>query len=88
MADMPFKVADKGASGGALGKASRADLERGFTRLEEDDEAREGLLGIDSPAEEAAEGEGTIRLHDGPKNQLWTETDAGGFLGRPHGLER
>ena len=27
-------------------------------------------------------------LHEGPTNEIFTEHDAGGFLKRPHGLER
>lgn len=76
---MPMKLADEGASGGALAGASRADLARGFTPLHD----------ADRPDPFAFPGEGDAgRMGEGPFNEIFTEHDAGGFLERPHGLER
>jgi hypothetical protein len=83
MANVPFKVARDGASGGALGDASLGDLEQGFTRLH----------GADAPDPFALTADGEAQsprgqMQEGPLNQSWPEHDAGGFLHRPHGTER
>lgn len=76
---MPIDIAAQGASGGALAGASRSDLARGFTKLDE----------VDSP--DTVSGDvvpHTPTFEDGPTNEIFTEHDAGGFCARPHGLER
>jgi hypothetical protein len=75
---MPMTLAAEGASGGALDGASRGDLSRGYTKLGE------------PPSSEGEFPEGGLMLEgdDRDTNQIWTEGDAGGFLKRPHGLER
>jgi hypothetical protein len=80
---MPTKLAAEGASGGALGGASRSDLSRGYTRL---DEAESPDPFMSMFPGESSEAKG--KLHEGPTNEIFTEHDAGGFLKRPHGLER
>lgn len=79
---MPTKLAAEGASGGALHGASRADLSRGFSRLDEA-ESPDPINAIFGGASRQS-GE----MHEGPTNDVFTEHDAGGFLKRPHGLER
>lgn len=69
---MPIALADQGMTQNVLAGASREDLARGYTRLTPDTPELEDLM---TPLDEAY-------------NQLWTETDVGGFLGRPHGFER
>lgn len=80
---MPVKLAAEGASGGALHGASRGDLERGYTPLHGADRA--DPWDIPAPNEGAQEHNGLV---DRPKNSLYTEHDAGGFLERAHGQER
>lgn len=76
--EMPMKLAAEGASGGALARASRGDLSQGFSRLDD--------AGTPDPFDFVDDAAG--ELHEGPQNEIFTERDAGGFLKRPHGLER
>lgn len=80
--EMPFKVADRGASGGALGDASMDDLERGFTRLRDAAQVPDILPAVSEEVTPAGQ------MDEAPVNQTWTEHDAGGFLDRAHGHER
>lgn len=81
---MPMTIAAEGASGGALGNASRGDLARGFTPLSEAEDPDPYLDVIAGEQPSKTEN----GMHDGPKNEIWTEHETGGFLKRPHGLER
>lgn len=77
-ADLSKGTASAGATDTSLPGTSRADLARGFSTLEEPD-----------PPDPFNDDTGTesLELSEPKANQPWTE-DEGGFLKRPHGMER